>query len=497
MDSTPGQFTEGVWPFLLACRRAPADFAGLLCRRALEIAGAAAAAVFMHSGAERVCAAAAGRSSLNGHLAPLVRAAFETGKASFQGPARLPLFEGHGPAAAVACVPFVTMGGGRTYVMVVEGNPGLGSFPEISQSQLLDLALLATIAAPPLSPGVAALSIPAAHDPEGRRVRHGLRFPFPGIVGESPPLVAAFRRLEVALRNSRHVLLLGESGVGKELFARTFIEEGVSKGREFVHVVVPNVTSTLLESELFGHEMGAFTGATRDKVGLLGGGRKILLFLDEIGNIPPEVQSKLLQLCETGIFRPVGSSKEIRADVRIVAATSRDLADLMRRGEFLEDLYFRLARNVIRIPALRHRLDDVPRLLNHFFGQESLRFGTDAHSFIAAYGWPGNLRELRDVLEFLLEARDGEILGDHIRAEVSYRPAIQGSELDESPVGLAHLKELSDNEKRKLISAELGRNGGDLEAIRKAAGYSREGWVRLLIRLKLRSPRNARGADLG
>jgi two-component system response regulator AtoC len=378
--------------------------------------------------------------------------------------------------------------------MLLERAPGEPVFSEAEQSPLLALAFVACLHAPPASvvTAPAPLVLPQ-HDPEARRERHGLRLLHEGIVGESPCLIAALRRLEKALPSRKHVLLLGETGSGKEEMARALVKDGSSKGWKFVKVVVAGLTATLVESELFGHVKGAFTDAIRDKVGLVGGGEKTVLFFDEIGDLPLAIQVKLYQLMETGEYRRVGDVEIRKAVVRVVVATSCDLERLIAAGQFKPDLYFRFARKVVRVPALRDRLDDLPRLLAAFFGEEARRFTPEALATMAAYSWPGNVREFRDVLDDLLDQHDGPIGSKELLDELAYRPKIPGPAALSPRTALANLKNLPDSEKLRAIEAELAGNGGDLGAIRKAADYSDEGWVKLLIRLGMRPPRRREG----
>ncbi|MCC6740085.1 MAG: sigma-54-dependent Fis family transcriptional regulator [Planctomycetia bacterium] len=373
------------------------------------------------------------------------------------------------------------MGGGRTYVIVVEAPPGASSFAPHVPHALLGLARVAAIAAPDVIPP--APVAPALHDPEGRRARHGLRFLYRHIVGESSALIAALKRLDVALQKGGHVLLTGETGTGKEPSAHAFAEEGISADREFVPVSCPNVVATLLESELFGHVKGAFSGAIRETCGLLESGRRTTLVLDEIGVVPGEVQPKLLRLADTGEYRKVGGTKLLKADVRIVAATSRDLEAAMAKGEFLADLYYRLAANPICIPTLRERFEDIPLLWRHFLGASAPPLDAATFAVIRGHSWPGNLREFGNTIAWAVHVADGGPLAPALRAEIEVRSRKSGSAPSLCRDGF---RERPNAEKASLIRAALERNGGDRLAVRTALGYSEEGFRKLLLRLGMR-----------
>jgi two-component system response regulator HydG len=199
------------------------------------------------------------------------------------------------------------------------------------------------------------------------------------------------------------VLILGESGTGKELVARDIHERSQRAARPFVPIHCGALPREVLESELFGHEKGAFTGATATKPGLIELADGGTLFLDEIGEMEPESQVRLLRVLESGMFFRVGGTRPRRVDVRLVAATNRDLAEAMRRGEFRQDLYYRINTITIQLPPLRERPDDVPLLARHFvethvaYGAKRLSAG--ALAAIEAYSWPGNVRELLHAIE--------------------------------------------------------------------------------------------------
>ena len=201
------------------------------------------------------------------------------------------------------------------------------------------------------------------------------------------------------------VLIQGESGVGKELVAQAIHERSDRAGRNFVAVDCCTLQEQLFESELFGHERGAFTGANSQKKGLIENAEGGTLFLDEIGEIEPAMQAKLLRVLETGQFRRLGSTADRHANVRVVAATNRDLESLSREGGFRPDLYYRLSAFVVDVPPLRERRDDIPALVEHFVSNHDFSRRIDkvvskeAMRNLVAYDWPGNIRELKNVVE--------------------------------------------------------------------------------------------------
>jgi len=229
---------------------------------------------------------------------------------------------------------------------------------------------------------------------------------FDEIVGESDVLRSVLTQVDHVAATDASVLLLGETGTGKELLARAIHERSPRKQRPLVKVNLAALPSSLIESELFGHVKGAFTGAVADKQGrfrLADGGT---LFLDEIGELDPELQTKLLRVLQEGEFERIGSPETHRVDVRIVAATNRDLRRAMEQNAFRPDLYYRLAVFPIEVPPLRLRRDDIPLLTWHFIAKKQGRLGKTISSIpakvmeaLTEYDWPGNIRELENVIE--------------------------------------------------------------------------------------------------
>ncbi len=240
---------------------------------------------------------------------------------------------------------------------------------------------------------------------------------FDEIVGESAALRHTLDKIEHVAGTDASVLLLGETGTGKELLARAIHNRSRRKNRSLVKVNLAALPASLIESELFGHVKGAYTGAVADKVGrfeLADGGT---LFLDEIGELGPELQTKLLRVLQDGEFERIGSAKTQRVDVRVVAATNRDLDQAMEQEKFRPDLYYRLAVFPIEVPPLRLRREDIPLLVWHFVTKKQIRLGKsisripkEAMDTLVNYDWPGNIRELENIIERAMILTDGSTL---------------------------------------------------------------------------------------
>ena len=263
-----------------------------------------------------------------------------------------------------------------------------------------------------------------------REVDSARREKLPPIIGDSPGLGTALQRLEKAGRSlTATILLRGETGSGKGLLARYLHAHSARADKPFVELNCSAIPEQLLESELYGHEKGAFTDAKRFKKGLFELADGGALFLDEIGEMTPGLQAKLLHVLETRTFRRVGGGSDITVDVRVIAATHRDLQKAVAEGRFREDLYFRLNVVPIEVPPLRERPEDVRLMAEHFIAQfcrelarPPVRLHPDALRLMLDYRWPGNVRELRNLIErvVLLEAED-EIRAEHLPAELTAR----------------------------------------------------------------------------
>ncbi len=229
------------------------------------------------------------------------------------------------------------------------------------------------------------------------------------LIGNSPKIDLLKEQINMAAQSNSRVLIMGESGSGKELVARLLHENSKSVGNSFIEVNCAAIPHELIESELFGHEKGSFTGAFESKKGkfeLANGGT---LFLDEVGDMSLSAQSKVLRIIETQEFQRVGGSKNIKVDVRIITATNKDLKEEVKKGNFREDLLYRLNVIPIVVPPLRERKEDIPALVEHFlesfaaeYGKKQKKIAPDALKMLEAYDWPGNIRELRNVIERLV-----------------------------------------------------------------------------------------------
>jgi DNA-binding NtrC family response regulator len=232
------------------------------------------------------------------------------------------------------------------------------------------------------------------------------KYVFQGLVSKNPVLLEIFGLIERIAKHFSSVLITGETGTGKDLLARALASLSETKSRRFVICDCASIPDTLFESELFGHLRGAFTGADRTKKGLFEEAHEGVIFLDEIGEIPLPVQAKLLRVLENHQFRPIGANEVKYVDVRVIAATNRNLPEMIRKGAFREDLYHRFNRVEIRIPPLREHMEDVPLLTRHFldglnraYGKSIQGVSRDVQKLFLKHAWPGNVRELENALQ--------------------------------------------------------------------------------------------------
>ncbi len=240
---------------------------------------------------------------------------------------------------------------------------------------------------------------------------------FQHLIGKSPAIQIVKETIEKIAPYDINVLITGESGTGKEVVAKTIHELSKRKDKPFVAINCASLPADLLESELFGYKKGAFTGATSDKKGLIEEANGGTLFLDEIGEMPMSLQAKLLRFLEERKIRPLGSTKEIEVDVRVISATNRNLEEEIEKGNFREDLYYRLSTIIIKIPPLRERKEDIPLLAEHFlkefqkkYNKHFEKISPDFMNFLMSYEFKGNIRELRNLLEKAVILSEGEEL---------------------------------------------------------------------------------------
>jgi len=285
-----------------------------------------------------------------------------------------------------------------------------------------------------------------------------------GIVGNSPAMQKVFRMIRQAAPTDATVLIQGPSGTGKELVARAIHNLSNRSKGPFVAVEFAAISPNLLESEMFGHEKGAFTGAVSRRIGRFESANHGTIFLDEISEMPLELQVKLLRVLQEREFQRVGSNETVKCDIRIVAATNRDLAAYVKEGKFREDLYYRLNVIDMRLPALKERAGDVPLLVNRYlreFGGKSV--SPDAMRLLEAYQWPGNVRELRNAVEKMcVLSSSGEIGVDDVPDEMKR----------EVPMTLSVSGTLGETEKAKIL-AVLEEVGGNRTKAAERLGISR------------------------
>jgi Nif-specific regulatory protein len=287
------------------------------------------------------------------------------------------------------------------------------------------------------------------------------------------------------------VLIEGETGVGKELIAAAVHARSARHDKLYMAQNCATLPDNLLESELFGHKKGAFTGAAEDKKGLFEVADGGTLFLDEVTEIPLALQAKLLRVLQEGEVRAVGSNRPRHVDVRIIAASNRDVEREVRASKFREDLYYRLNVFPLRVPPLRERLRDIPLLAQYFLERYSHEFGKHVAGFtdetlqcLSNYAWPGNVRELQnEVQRLVIEVEPGEKIEASLVSAKMRQPVVTVESSAEVPVG--PLKDMLDAVERRLIQDALARHGNNKTLTAKALGITREGLHKKLRQLKL------------
>jgi PAS domain S-box-containing protein len=341
---------------------------------------------------------------------------------------------------------------------------------------------------------IRSLSVEAEYLREEIKALHN----FDEIIGKSEPILEILRDVEQVADTDSTVLVLGETGTGKEVVARAIHAASRRRDKPLVKVNCAAIPATLIESEFFGHEQGAFTGATKRRDGRFALADHGTIFLDEIGDLPLDLQVKLLRVLQEGEFEPVGSSKTRKVDVRLLAATNRDLPQAVKAGNFREDLYYRLNVFPINVPPLRDREDDIPLLASAFAKSFAKRMGRTIEPLseeciqrLKAYSWPGNIRELQNVIErAVITSRGGELKLDRALPETGKgSPTEAKASTEETPSRIRTVKELQELERANLIRALdacgwqvsgktgaarlLGMNQSTLSSRMKALGIKR------------------------
>jgi two-component system NtrC family response regulator len=302
---------------------------------------------------------------------------------------------------------------------------------------------------------------------------------FEGMIGSSPQMQSVFSFIRKVAPTSAPVLILGESGTGKEMVAQAIHRRGAQKGGPFVPINCNAIPENLLESELFGHERGAFTGAHAMRKGHIETAANGTLFLDEIGELPAAVQVKLLRYLQEKRFQRVGGRQEIHSDARVIAATNVELEAAVAKGTFREDLYFRLAVVVLKVPTLRERGDDISAMAKEFLrqfgsqhGRAALTFSADAVAAINTHQWPGNVRELQNRIQRAVILAEGKKVRD-VDLELNVPDKVVNPTL----------RDVREAAERETIQAALRRNAGSITATSAELGISRPTLYELMEKL--------------
>jgi Nif-specific regulatory protein len=327
---------------------------------------------------------------------------------------------------------------------------------------------------------------------ENRRLLQEIqdRFNIQGVIGSSPPMRKIYALISKVIDTPTSVLIQGETGTGKELIARVIHYSGPRKNKPFVAENCGALTETLLESELFGHVKGAFTGAMASKKGLFEQGHGGTVFLDELGETSTNMQVKLLRVLQEGQIRPVGGDRPIEVDVRIIASTNRDLEEEVRNGNFREDLFYRICVFPITMPPLRDRRSDVPFLAVHFlkkfsqaFNRPDIRISSQALDLMAGYDWPGNVREFENEIEraITLAGEDTEIQAHHLSEKItsSANPQICAPKLE------GNLQEVVTQIERQMIIEALKKTNANRTQAAKMLGLTRQGLLNKINRYEI------------
>ena len=372
--------------------------------------------------------------------------------------------------------------GERSAVVVLEHRFVPARFDAVTEESVrlwtTCASLLARLAgAGPASATARANQPSIAGAPRGARVEATLqpsleaRREFPTILGASAALRQALARLDAAIDGELPVLVVGETGVGKELFARAVHDHGARAAMPFLAVNCAAIPDALFEAELFGHARGSFTGADRARAGLFAQAEGGTLFLDEIGELSLARQATLLRVLEARRYRPVGADEERAANVRIVAATNRELAAAVAAGTFRQDLLYRLDVLRVRVPPLREREGDVPLLVRHFLAGAKSELSPRALARLASYDFPGNVRELQHIVQRLAALRVARLEVAHLPREIRAVEEVA----EDAPAA-----------ERREVERALSAAGGNISRAAQALGLTRHGFKKRMVRLGMR-----------
>ncbi len=312
---------------------------------------------------------------------------------------------------------------------------------------------------------------------------------YSNIIGSSAPLSALLKLVDRVAASEVPLLVEGESGSGKELIARAVHDNGPRARETFVAENCAAIPESLLESALFGHVRGAFTGASRPRAGLFEVASGGTLFLDEIAEMSLSMQSKLLRVLQEGEIRPLGSERPRKVNVRVIGATHRNLAERVEKGQFREDLFYRLNVISLRVPPLRERPGDIPLLVRHFLALhgagKKLSLGKDALVALMRFEWPGNVRQLENEVRRLVVLAEDEVTVEHLS------PEVRGAAGGELTPDTLHVRTRLDALEKELVETALERTQGNQTQAAELLGLSRFGLSKMMKRLDVRATRRA------
>lgn len=386
--------------------------------------------------------------------------------------------------------------GVQTLQELLEGNPGLPVIIITAEAKI-DLAVKATkigaydFMEKPLSMDKVLLTVNRALEKrhlelENKILRESYTKKWK-MVGDSPKMIQLREQIKLSAASNSRVLILGESGSGKELVARLLHNSSPRADKPFIEVNCAAIPQELIESELFGHEKGSFTGAFEKKKGKFQLADTGTLFLDEVGDMSLQTQAKVLRVIETQEFQSVGGSKNIKVDVRIIAATNKDLQEEVKKGNFREDLYFRLNVIPIKVPSLRERREDIPALVSHFlelfaaeYGQQPKTIAPEAAKMLQGYAWPGNIRELKNMLERLVIMTPSRTITD-IGLFPSEMPGQDYS-------GMLKLKDAREAFEKEFITSKLRENDWNISRTAEVLDMERSNLHRKIKAYEIKVP---------